>query len=180
MRLQCSGLLWVPFLPSQPKRLRCGNASSASCFCATHSLSHSLCHPASLFFNWPARRLQTERGNHKGLLSGCFDPSPRINFIVPHCPRFRQVEQRQSHGACRGESSQALAKLIRRQPRPKLSKSEPHKPHKMGKFRRICSTPYTPPSLFNSGERSQVEDQHICTLCAVRANKTICLHLFRV
>ena len=80
------------------------------------------------------------------MLSGCFDPSPMMDFIVAHCPRFRQVEQRQSLGACRGESSQALlAKLIPRQPRPKLSKTEPHKPRKMGKFRRICSTPYTLP-----------------------------------
>ena len=101
----------------------------------------------------PAWRLQTERGNHKELLSACFDPSPMMDFIVPHCPGFRQVEQ--SLGACRGESSQALAKLIRRQPpRPKLSKTEPHKPRKMGKFRRIRSTPYTLPlSLFNSRER---------------------------
>ena len=100
---------------------------------------------------------QTERGNHKGLLSACFDPSPMMDFIVPHCPGFRQVEQ--SLGACRGESSQALAKLIRRQPpRPKLSKTEPHKPRKMGKFRRIRSTPYTLPLslcsiLEESGQR---------------------------
>ena len=130
----------------------------------------------------PAWRLQTERGNHKELLSACFDPSPMMDFIVPHCPGFRQVEQ--SLGACRGESSQALAKLIRRQPpRPKLSKTEPHKPRKMGKFSRICSTPYTLPlslcSILESGQ-AQVDEEHICTLCFVRANKTICLHLFRV